>query len=449
MAEIWTVTKLNEAIKDLLEVHFGVLWVEGEISNLRKPPSGHTYFTLKDDRGQIRAVLFQPSFGKGRWGAFVLEDGMHIVCRARLSAYTPRGEYQLIVEAVEPRGLGALQKAFEQLQARLRAEGLFDAAHKKPLPFLPAAVGIITSPSGAVIQDIINIATRRFPSVRLILAPVRVQGLEAPDEIVQALADFNTSGFVDVIIIARGGGSLEDLYPFNTEAVARAVFASRIPVVSAIGHETDFTITDFVADLRAPTPSAAAELVLPLHGELVDRLTDVVRRLHHAMRRQCRERIVLLTNARHRLRDPRRVLMNHRLRLTALEGRLGSALERALAQKRRLCHEHILALHRWGPREGVQKKRLIVAALRSTLTERIRGLWESKRRRYQALSASLAALNPLAVLHRGYAVAQKYPEGWIVRRAAALVAGDDVLVRVGEGRFTAAVKIVYQEDRDG
>ena len=228
------------------------------------PQSGHVYFTLKDDKSQIRAVYFrQYGYSRNRAANFDLEDGMKILCRARLSAYPPRGEYQLIVESVEPQGVGALQKAFEQLKARLAAEGLFDESHKKALPFLPGRIGVVTSPTGAVIRDILNITRRRFPSVDILIAPARVQGNEAAGEIISALRNLHTYGKVDIIIIARGGGSLEDLAPFNDEALAREIFRSSIPIVSAVGHETDFTICDFVADLRAPTPSAAAELVVP------------------------------------------------------------------------------------------------------------------------------------------------------------------------------------------
>lgn len=449
MAEIWSVTKLNESIRDILDDHFGIVWVEGEISNLSKPPSGHVYFTLKDDRCQIRAVLFKPSFGKRRWGSFVLEDGMHVVCRARLSVYTTRGEYQLIVETVEPRGLGALQKAFEQLRDRLRAEGLFDERHKQPLPFLPTAVGIVTSPTGAVIRDIIHITARRFPSVRLIVAPVRVQGFEAPAEIVRGIQDLNAGGLVDVIIVARGGGSLEDLYPFNTEAVARAVFASRIPVVSAIGHETDYTITDFVADLRAPTPSAAAELVVPLRGELIARLAGFVDRLHKALLRLQRERTARLAGVRLRLRDPRTALTIHRHRLATLRSSMHAAVERSLMKKRGRLKEGTDTLQRIGPLEALRRYRLAVKALHSSLTDKMRTALESNRRRFSAAAASLAALNPLAVLRRGFALAQKHPEGWIIRRAASLTFGDDVLVLVGEGRFTATVLTIETENTYG
>jgi len=298
MKEVLSVTELTLRIKFLLESSFETFWVEGEISNLRRPGSGHIYFTLKDEKSQVRAVIFRPALKSIR---FDLEDGMQVILRARLNVYEPRGEYQLIADAAEPKGLGALQKAFEQLKIRLQEEGLFDPVHKKPIPFLPRKIGVITSPSGAVIRDILTITRRRFPSIDILIAPVRVQGMEASQEIVEAIADMNAHGKADVIILARGGGSLEDLAPFNDERVARAIFNSRIPVISAVGHEIDFTIADFVADLRAPTPSAAAELVVPIRRELRDSLNDLRQRMNRCCARfveSARERTALLGERR-------------------------------------------------------------------------------------------------------------------------------------------------------
>ena len=263
MKEILTVSQLNNYIKLLFEETFDFLWVEGEVSNLRRPQSGHVYFTLKDDKSQINAVFFRQFGGYKQRTNFELEEGLSVLCRARLNVYLPRGEYQLVIESVEPLGVGALQKAFEQLKAKLLAEGLFDERYKKSIPFLPKKIGVVTSPTGAVIKDILNITKRRFPMADILIAPVRVQGDEAAAEIIQALRNLQSYGGVDVIVIARGGGSLEDIAPFNDEALAREIFRSSIPIVSAVGHETDFTICDFVADLRAPTPSAAAELIVP------------------------------------------------------------------------------------------------------------------------------------------------------------------------------------------
>jgi exodeoxyribonuclease VII large subunit len=276
MKEILTVSQLTDNIKDLLEEVFGFVWVEGEVSNLRRPQSGHVYFTLKDVKSQIRAVYFR-KYGspKNRTADFELEEGLSVLCRARISVYPPRGDYQLIVESVEPRGVGALQKAFEQLKAKLATEGLFDEQYKKEIPFIPKRIGVVTSPTGSVIRDILNITKRRFPAADILIAPVKVQGSDAAAEIIQAISNLCAEGSVDVIIIARGGGSLEDLAPFNDESLARKIFSSTIPIVSAVGHETDFTICDFVADLRAPTPSAAAELVVPQRAELLTKIINL------------------------------------------------------------------------------------------------------------------------------------------------------------------------------
>ena len=257
--QVYSVSELTQRLKGLLETQFPDVWVAGEISNLRPATSGHLYFTLKDSNAQLRAVCFR---SQARYLKFKPRDGVSVIARGRLSVYEARGEYQLLVELLEPAGLGALQLAFEQLKAKLAAEGLFDTARKKPLPVLPRTVGIVTSPSGAVIRDILRVLRRRYRNMNALLYPVRVQGEGAAQEIVQAIEHLNRRGGVDVMILARGGGSLEDLWAFNEEDVARAIAASRIPIISGVGHESDFTIADFVADLRAPTPSAAAELVV-------------------------------------------------------------------------------------------------------------------------------------------------------------------------------------------
>ena len=313
MKEILTVTLLNDRIKVLLEESFESVWVEGEVSNLRRPASGHTYFTLKDSSSQIRAVIFRSALPRKAGGRFDLEEGMGIICRARLTVYQPRGEYQLIVEVVEPRGVGALQKAFEQLKARLAAEGIFDLARKRPIPFLPRRIGVVTSPSGAVIRDILTITRRRCPSVDILIAPVRVQGEEAPREIIGAIATLQAVGEVDVIILARGGGSLEDLAPFNDEGVARAIYGCAIPVISAVGHETDFTIADFCADLRAPTPSAAAELAVPMRRDLAAALDGLSLRINGCLRRIMERFCERIEAAERRLFDPRRRIADLRM----------------------------------------------------------------------------------------------------------------------------------------
>ncbi|NLX51013.1 MAG: exodeoxyribonuclease VII large subunit, partial [Deltaproteobacteria bacterium] len=421
MKEILTVSQLNENIKAILEESFGTLWVEGEVSNLRRPQSGHVYFTLKDDKSQIRAVYFR-SFG-ARAVRFDLEDGMKIICRARLTAYVPRGEYQLIVETVEPQGTGALQKAFEQLKAKLAAEGLFDASRKKPLPFLPARIGVVTSPSGAVIRDILNVTRRRFPAVNILIAPTRVQGAEAAAEIIAALARLQRVGGIEVIIIARGGGSLEDLAPFNDEALARAVAQSAIPVVSAVGHETDFTICDFVADLRAPTPSAAAELVVPEQADLRAAVDLLAERLAAAQRRLLDAKRARLDALEARFRDPRRYLQDFSLRVDDLHERLGRAWTQKIAALRNRLGRLELGLLHQNPQQRLRERTLLLGSLEKALLASWQRIAGDRRTRLQKNAALLSSLNPLAVLSRGYSITRRLPEGTIVRDAGELTEG--------------------------
>jgi len=426
MKQIFTVTQLNENIKHLLEESFDALWVEGEVSNLRRPASGHMYFTLKDEMSQIRAVIFKslPFQRQSLWARtpqFDLEEGMNVICRGKLSVYHPRGEYQLVVDVVEPKGLGALQKAFEQLKARLYGEGLFDREHKKPIPFLPRRVGVITSPTGAVIRDILNITRRRFPSVDILVAPVRVQGAEAPYEIIKAIADMQAVQDIDVIILARGGGSLEDLAPFNDEGVAREIYRSRIPIISAIGHEIDFTIADLVADLRAPTPSAAAELIVPVRRELAALLETLEVRLTNNKRRAITklcERVALLAR---RLKDPKRRISD--LRIINLQVRLDHA----------------------SPLLKIRDHRFALANLRKYVIARSNDTIKAFKARVETDAAILDTLSPLAVLGRGYSIVRKIPEGFIVKKAASVIAGSSVDVRLSSGSFQAKVTDVKQE----
>ncbi|HPC03948.1 MAG TPA: exodeoxyribonuclease VII large subunit [Syntrophales bacterium] len=433
---VLTVTELTGQIREVLEGTFGFLWVKGEVSNLRRPSSGHLYFTLKDDSAQIRAVLFRQS--AGRLG-FDLEDGMEILCRGKITVYGQRGEYQILVDAAEPRGLGALQKAFEQLKKRLEEEGLFDRARKKPLPFLPERIAVVTSPTGAVIRDILNITGRRFPSVDILVVPVRVQGAEAAPEICEAIALLNEHSLADVMIVARGGGSLEDLLPFNDERVARAIHASRIPVISAVGHEIDFTIADFVADLRAPTPSAAAELVVPGRDDLMKHLVRNRERLAEGIRtkvKPLRDRLEFLQGL---VRSPARRIDESRIGLDRLleemekemRGTLESKTERADRERERLMAA--------SPRGRVRE---VLFQLDSVGKNMVAGLQSSLRDRTSLLrkcGASLDALSPLSVLRRGYGIVRKWPEGRIVRDASTLAAGDRVSARLNAGTFLAGV----------
>jgi exodeoxyribonuclease VII large subunit len=450
LKEILTVSALNERIKTLLEEGFVLVWVEGEVSNLRRPASGHVYFTLKDAKSQIRAVIFRSPFGGGwsRARGFEIEEGMSLVCRARVTVYPPRGEYQLVIDAVEPRGLGALQKAFEQLKARLDAEGLFDPDRKKPLPFLPARIGVVTSPTGAVIRDILTVTRRRFPSTDILIAPVRVQGAEAPAEIIRAIGDMQIAGGVDVIILARGGGSLENLAPFNDEGVARAIARSRIPVISAVGHETDFTIADFTADLRAATPSAAAELAVPLLAELLETVTSLRRRLIRYLRQQAGRRRDRIADLQGRLRDPKRRLADARIALDDHLERMRLSLARLRETGRQEWVHLNVRLEHQNPRLRVGENRVRVQGFEKALSV----AWEKRagwrKNRVQTATALLSSLSPLSVLGRGYSITRRLPEGLILHRAGDTVLGQEVDIRLAAGNLHAKIIKIFKESSD-
>ena len=450
MKEILTVSALNNQIKDLLEAGFVLLWVEGEVSNLRRPASGHVYFTLKDEKSQIRAVIFRPPFlpktpFPNHRPVFDLEEGMSMICRARVSVYQPRGEYQLIVDTVEPKGIGALQMAFEQLKNRLEKEGLFDAVHKKQIPFLPGRIGIITSVTGAVIRDILTITHRRFPSVDILVAPVRVQGSEAPAEIIQAIDQMNAIGDIDVMILARGGGSLEDLAPFNDEGVARAIFRSRIPVISAVGHETDFTIADFVSDLRAPTPSAAAELVVPMKQDLIASLENLHHRMFHLYRRMMnrfKERLNLL---RERLKDPKRRLADFRLFADDRLEKLQQIFHHKTQGRKHDLIRLESRLHQVCPLIHIRDHQFALDHLRKNMIAETGNTIERFNNRLYSLTAMLNSLSPLAVLKRGYSIVRRLSDGEIIRRADDISLGCDVHVKVLSGSFETRVTKIYEE----
>ena len=444
MKEILTVSQLNNNIKLLLEETFDFLWVEGEVSNLRRPQSGHVYFTLKDDQSQIKAVFFRQFGAYKQRTNFELEEGLSVLCRARLNVYLPRGEYQLVVESLEPLGVGALQKAYEQLKAKLFAEGLFDERHKKSIPFLPRKIGVVTSPTGAVIKDILNITKRRFPMADILIAPVRVQGDEAAAEIIQALRNLQSYDAVDVIIIARGGGSLEDIAPFNDEALAREIFRSSIPVVSAVGHETDFTICDFVADLRAPTPSAAAELIAPEWMELKEKIHVRQQRLMAGFCRYLKSRRDKIAGLQERLKDPRRFLINLQIRLDDLRERLGSALHHKKQNQYNGLRQLELRLLHQNPAAQINEKKILLKNIQkdifNSFSYRLTALGERLRKN----SAILESLSPLSVLQRGFSITRSLPGGRIVRRTADLNIGEDVNIQLAEGHFNAKIEKISQ-----
>ena len=435
---IWPVRELVEQVRALVEKKYVDVWVEGEISNLRPAPSGHIYFTLKDDEAQLPVVLFRRQALLLR---FRPEDGLHVLVRGRVSVYPQRGQLQLVAETMEPVGAGSLQLAFEQLKERLKAEGLFDAERKKPLPAFPRTVGIITSPSGAVIRDFLNIIARRHSGLNVLLYPASVQGEAAPAEIEAALAELNASGLVDVIVLARGGGSLEDLAAFNSERVARAISESTLPVVSAVGHETDFTIADFVADLRAPTPSAAAELITEAQHKVADRVMSYGVRLERAVRYQMlqvRQRIDSLHAERAEWRVTG-LLLRLDQRLDDFDVRLENAVTMQLRERGNAVMVSSEKVMRHDPRHllGTARERLALNMARiSRAGERA---VHDATAQLQAASARLHALSPLAVLDRGYALVQN-SDGLVVRSVAQLALGDRVTTRLSDGSFASRVE---------
>ena len=435
---IFTVSELTGSIRDLFARNFTDIWVEGEISNCHEAQSGHIYCTLKDDSAQVRCVCFRNQL---RLMKFRPEDGLHVTVRGSVSVYETRGEYQIYIESIEPVGLGALQLAFDQLKKRLEAEGLFAAEKKKPLPLLPRCIGLITSPSGAAVRDVVRILRRRFHNVQLTLYPVRVQGEGAVAEIVRALQFFNRRQTVDVLILARGGGSLEDLWAFNEEILARAIAESTIPVICGVGHETDFTIADFVADVRASTPSAAAELVVQTRREFDNHILE----LRGALAEQMRYRILVLIRRVHELagrrgfRRPLDLLRQQRQRADEMTARLAHGLRANLERSRKrftTAHIRIVSFD----------FRMKVAALRhrleqrsSDLGTRAERLLRAKRERLDRARLQLEERSPLRVLERGYAIATN-AAGQILRDAAQVAIGDSVAVQLHRGRLTTEIK---------
>ncbi|RKY79840.1 exodeoxyribonuclease VII large subunit [candidate division KSB1 bacterium] len=390
---IYSITELTRQIKFLLESHFPNVWVKGEISNFKLHSSGHMYFSLKDENAQLPCVMWR---GRNNLLFFMPKDGMKVVAQGNVTVYEKRGYYQFEVLELQPAGIGELQLAFEQLKQRLKAEGLFEAEHKKPIPAYPERIGIVTSATGAAIRDLVTVVGRRFPSVQLILNPVRVQGDGAAEDIARAIDEFNEYGQVDVLIVGRGGGSLEDLWPFNEEVVARAIFRSKIPIISAVGHEVDFSISDFVADLRAPTPSAAAELVVRNRDELLSTLQAMVQKMYRLLKekiRYYRDKVNYLESS-YALRRPADVIKEYNQRLDEL-----------------------------------------TRTMETALTHQI----ERERVRITALTKHLENLNPLSIMKRGYSICYREQDGHIIIDAVQLQKEDKIRVQFAKGQIRGTV----------
>ncbi|HCX89000.1 MAG: exodeoxyribonuclease VII large subunit [Deltaproteobacteria bacterium CG12_big_fil_rev_8_21_14_0_65_43_10] len=435
--DILTVSELTRQIRLQLESSFDSVWVEGEISNLRSPSSGHLYFTLKDENSQIKTVVFRSHM---RFLKFEIKDGIQVISRGRVSVYEPRGDYQLIVDYIEPKGVGALQLAYEQLKERLKSEGLFDNSHKKPLPLLPRKIGLVTSSSGAAVQDMINIILRRFPSIEILILPVRVQGEGASSEIAHAIEELNRISGIDVMIVGRGGGSLEDLWAFNEEIVARAIYHSDIPVISAVGHEIDFTISDFVADLRAPTPSAAAELVVPNKSELVSYLENWMGRLENLVFQSLESNRNKLGFLEKRLSDPRRRIDDFRLRIDDIFNHLSVNTSNLLRRKAEQLERKKDALISRSPKGRIGELKNFVSQLNKEIDVHIRHYLGNQRHRFERSLEGLDRLSPLNVLRRGYSITRALPDYSILKDVKGLKVGDRINVKLHRGEIIGQIK---------
>lgn len=437
--DIYTVSRLNREVRAVLEGSFPLLWVEGEISNLARPSSGHIYFSLKDEYAQVRCAMFRMKRQRLR---FEPENGLQVLVRARVGLYEGRGEFQLVVEHMEPSGEGALLQAFERLKQKLAGEGLFDAAHKRPLPRLPRRIGIITSPSGAAIRDVLSVLERRFPAIPVLVYPVQVQGEQAAAQLIRALALANERADCDVLILARGGGSLEDLMPFNDESLARAVFDSALPVVSGVGHEIDFTIADFVADRRAATPSAAAELVSPDREALQKGLTALAQRATRSLTHGLHGWRNRLDNLQFRLirLHPGQVLVQQQQRLDEIEQRLllaNSAKRRELQARIQTLDAHLRAL---SPVHRLETQKLLVDSQRHRLIRGLEMRLTNCRQRLARAAQGLDTLSPLSTLHRGYSITLLLPDEKLLRDAQDVKPGDRLETRLESGVVLSRVE---------
>lgn len=442
-SQILTVSELTQQIRLQLESNFDSVWVEGEISNLISPSSGHRYFTLKDENSQIKTVVFR---SHARFLRFEIKDGLHMICRGRVSVYEPRGDYQLIIDYIEPKGVGALQLAYEQLKERLQKEGLFDDSHKKSFPLLPKKIGLVTSPSGAALQDMINIISRRFPNVEILIFPVRVQGEGASIEIARAVEEFNKTFVVDVIIVGRGGGSMEDLWAFNEEVLARAIYHSEVPVISAVGHEIDFTISDFVADLRAPTPSVAAELVVANKSELLNLLEHSCGRLKYLIGQFLKSHRNRLDFLEKRLLDPGRKLDDLRLRVDDHLGRLSAYLSNLLRGKAEQFERRRDALSSRSPRGRIRELKSLLSQSNREMEVHIKHYLGDRKHRFERSLEGLDRLSPLNVLRRGYSITRRLPDYNILKDVKGLKVGDEINVRLLRGEIIGQVKELVKEN---
>jgi exodeoxyribonuclease VII large subunit len=436
--EVLTPSQLNTLARDLLEGSFPLVWVEGELSGVSRPGSGHLYFCLKDARAQVRCAMFKP---KSTWLKFIPREGMRVLARGRLTLYEARGEYQLVLDHMEEAGEGALRRAFEELRAKLTAEGLFESARKRPLPAHPRRLGVLTSPSGAAVRDVLSVLARRYPLLHVDILPVLVQGASAAAQITSMLRRASASGRYDVLLLTRGGGSLEDLWPFNDEQLTRAIVASAVPVISAVGHETDFSLADFAADLRAPTPSAAAELLVPSQDDLARRLRTLDARIRNHQRQQLRAAMQRADRAAlrlHALRPQARLQLLRRRQEDGLRRLTAAWQQRIAADRARLRHADAV-LRAAHPQRRLSRLRERLAAVASRPQAAIGRRLANDAMRLRGLARSLQAVSPLATVARGYAILQQ-PDGRVVRSVAEAATGDVLDARLGDGSLRVRVE---------
>jgi exodeoxyribonuclease VII large subunit len=436
--EVLTPSQLNTLARDLLEGSFPLIWVEGELSGVSRPGSGHLYFCLKDARAQVRCAMFKP---KSTWLKFIPREGMRVLARGRLTLYEARGEYQLVLDHMEEAGEGALRRAFEELRAKLTAEGLFESARKRPLPAHPRRLGVLTSPSGAAVRDVLSVLARRYPLLHVDILPVLVQGASAAAQITSMLRRASASGRYDVLLLTRGGGSLEDLWPFNDEQLTRAIVASAVPVISAVGHETDFSLADFAADLRAPTPSAAAELLAPSQDDLARRLRTLDARIRNHQRQQLRAAMQRADRAALRLQALRPQARLQLLRRRQEDGlrRLTAAWQQRIAADRARLRHADAVLRAAHPQRRLSRLRERLAAVASRPQAAIGRRLANDAMRLRGLARSLQAVSPLATVARGYAILQQ-PDGRVVRSVADAATGDVLDARLGDGSLRVRVE---------
>jgi exodeoxyribonuclease VII large subunit len=442
--DIYKVTRLNREVRAVLEGSFPLLWVQGEISNLARPASGHIYFSLKDQHSQVRCAMFK---NRLRSVKFAPENGMEILTRANVSLYEGRGEFQLIVEHIEPAGEGALQRAFEELKQGLHKEGLFEELHKKKLPAYPGTITVITSPSGAAIRDILQVLNRRYPLAEVNIYPVPVQGETSAEKIVKAIQLAEQRQQSDVIILARGGGSLEDLWSFNEEVVARAVYQCSIPVVTGIGHEIDFTIADFVADQRAPTPSAAAELISPDIVELQNNLKQFEFGLIRHMRGRFERYLQALKQLEKRMPHPARQLQNISQGLDDISLRMQQAMKGVFANKRADLLQISGEINHFNPLQALKLNKEKCQFLNEQLQSKISHLLEIAEARMKHAAHALHTVSPLATLERGYAIVSYGEDNKVVRNADELKENDEIKTRLGKGQLISQVKKILPDDK--